>query len=60
MKRTERHPLLLSEQESKAIDEYRWEKRLLSFNEAARQLIAKGLQPEKPERAFLDEKSAGS
>ena len=44
--RKNRLPLLIDDDEVKAIDEYRWRNRVPSFAETVRQLIAKGLEAE--------------
>lgn len=44
--KSNRRPLLVSDEEAAAIDEYRWQNRVPSFAEAVRQLIAKGLAAE--------------
>jgi hypothetical protein len=41
-----RRPLLISEDEISAIEEFRWKNRVPSFAEAVRRLIAKGLATE--------------
>lgn len=42
--RKNRIPLLVSDGEVNAIDDYRWRNRVPSFAEAVRQLIAKGIE----------------
>lgn len=41
-----RLPLMISDREVAAIDEYRWQERIPSQAEAVRRLIAKGLESE--------------
>jgi len=45
-KRKNRLPVFVSDDELKAVSEYRWQNRVPSQTEAARQLIAKGLEAE--------------
>ncbi len=51
-----RLPLMVSEQEAKAIDDWRFAQRVASRAEAVRQLIARGLQPDSamPDSAMID------
>lgn len=44
--RKNRVPLFLSDEELKELSEYRWQNRVASQTEAARQLIARGLKRE--------------
>lgn len=46
MKRERRLPVLLSDEELEQVLEYRWRNRIASQQEAARRLIAKGLEAE--------------
>lgn len=44
--RTRRFPLVLTDEESTAVREYRWRNRIETQTEAIRKLIAKGLEAE--------------
>lgn len=43
-KRDRRFPVMLSNREIAAIDEFRWNERIKSQSEALRQLVGKGLE----------------
>lgn len=51
MKRENRQPVLMSDEELEEVQDYRWRKRIKSQQEAMRVLIRKGLAAEKAETA---------